>query len=408
MIEFTRASKQRTPNVRIVGLGGAGGRIIELLISEQLEGASFVAMNTDSRILSASSAQEKVQLGASGVGAGGDPDAGYSATNESAAILRESFEGADLVFLCAGLGGGTGSGGAPMVANIARECGATVVSLVTVPFSFEGKRRQEQAQTALSQLSQQAQIVVVYENDRMDSVASAATPANQSFASADSILCQTVRALVTMVRGSGVLRVGLDELETTLRRTDSRCLFGYGESEGDTRAVDALERALRNPLMDRGQMLSEARDIVVHVAGGPDFSLVELGVLMEHVHRHVGENARLHIGVSSDSRLGGKLAVTVISATGTDTEPVRKAKLPPAPVAAPEPRIFESDAEPEPFNEIDEPEPELPLGAAKKGKAQQMQFEPVNRGRFEKSEPTIMDGQDLDVPTFLRKGLRIK
>lgn len=403
MIEFPRASKHRTPNIRVVGLGGAGCRIIERLIADHFEGVSFVAMNTDTRRLAASSAQEKVQLGARGSGAGGDPDVGYAATEESASIIRESFEGAELVFLCVGLGGGTGSGGAPMIANIARQSGATVVALVSLPFSFEHGRR-EQAVVALEQLSQQAQIVVCFENDRMDEVVSESAPASQSFAVADSILCQAIRSLVSMVSGQGELHVGLDELETVLRRADARCLFGYGESDSETRATDALDRALRSPLMNRGQMLSEARDVIIHVAAGPEFSITELRVLMAHAHRHIGENARLHLGVATDLRHGNRLAVTVISATGTDVAPVRK----PAPRHIPVPveRVVEPEAEP--FAEPFETEPELALAGAKKGKAEQMQFEPVNRGRFEKSEPTIVDGQDLDVPTFLRKGLRIK
>lgn len=408
MIEFPRASKQRTPNIKVVGLGGAGGRILEHLAAGHLEGASFVAMNTDARLLAALNVQEKVQIGAGGVGAGGDPDTGYAATEESVAILRESFQGAELVFLCAGLGGGTGSGGAPMIANLARQCGATVVAFVTMPFSIEGKPRREQAQAALAQVSQQAQIVICFENDRMDEAVSAIAPALQSFAMADAILCQAIRALVSLVSGQGVLHVGLDELASALRRTDSRCLFGYGESDSETRAVDALDRALRSPLMKRGQVLADARDVVVHVTAGPGFSLAELGVLMEHAHRHIGENARLHLGVAADSRLGGTLAVTIISATGTDAKPERKANPRSAPAPLPASRNVEGAAKPEPVNELDESEPELTSPTMKEEKAEQMQFEPVNRGRFDKSEPTIVDGQDFDVPTFLRKGLRIK
>jgi cell division protein FtsZ len=412
MIEYPRASKHRPPNVRIAGIGGAGCRVLERLVEEHVEGASFVAMNSDAQLLAASSAPEKIQLGARGVGAGGDPDAGYVAADESASILRESLEGAELVFLCAGLGGGTGSGATPLIANIARQCGATVVSLVTLPFRFEGRRRQEQAQAALAQLGQQSQLVLCFENDRMGEMISDAAPAHQSFAMADTILTQAVRALISVVRGHGLLHVGLDELTTTLRRTDGRCLFGHGESDSDARATDALDRALRSPLMNRGQMLAEARDVVIHVAAGAELSVVELGALMEHAQRHVGENTRLHLGIANDSRLGRRLAVTVISSTGSDiVEPVQKQsrKLAPLPVPAYTPA---PEQEQEPFNEIDEPAPyEEPVSApveGKKGRVEQMQFEPVNRGRFEKSEPTIVDGQDLDVPTFLRKGLRIR
>ena len=412
MIEFPRATKQPNPRIRVVGLGGAGCRVLERLIAEHLEGASFVAMNTDAQLLGESSAQERLQLGVRGVGAGGDPDAGYAATDESAATLRESFEGAELVFLCTGLGGGTGSGGAPLVANIARQCGAVVVALATLPFGFEGKLRRQQADAALGELVKQAQVVLCFENDRMGEFVAPTAPATQAFAMADTILCQAIRALTSIVNGRGLFHVGLDEIVTVLRRADARCLFGHGESDSENRAVDAVDRALRSPLMNRGTSLAEARDVVVHVSAGSDLSVAELGVLMGHVQRHVGENARLHLGVASDLRLGKRLAVTVLSATGGDlAEPVRKAerKLP-VPVVAdvPAPPVFESDSEQELFDELDEPEPvQAAQKEVKKGKAEQMQFEPVNRGRFEKSEPTIVDGQDLDVPTFLRKGLRL-
>ncbi len=409
MIEFPRAKKQRTPNIRVIGLGGAGSRVMERLIVEHLDGVSFVAMNTDAELLAESNADERIQLGASGTGAGGDPDAGYAATEESASVLSESFEGAGLVFLCAGLGGGTGSGGAPLIANIARRCGAVVVAVVSLPFAFE-QGRTEQAQTALSQLVQQAQIVLCFENDRMAEFAAATGPAHQAFAMADTILCQAVRSLTSLVSGEGLLHVGLDELATVLRRTDARCLFGHGESDTETRATDAVERALRSPLMNRGEALKDARDIVIHITAGPELSVAELSVLMDQLQRHTGGDTRFHLGIASDLRMGKKLGVTLIAALGTDAPEAalqQKRKLP-RPLPVPVLPLFESAPDSEPLSESDEPEPtQATVAAQKKGKVEQMQFEPVNRGRFEKSEPTIVDGQDLDVPTFLRKGLRL-
>ncbi len=414
MIEYPRASKNRPPNIRIIGLGGAGSRVLERLIHEHLEGVGFVAMNTDEQDLSASRAPSKVQLGTQGTGAGGDPDAGYDAADESASIIRESLEGSDLIFLCAGLGGGTGSGGAPLISNIARQCGAVVVALVSLPFGFEGKRRQQQADTALKQIGQQAQLVICFENDKMRDLVEPTAPAHEAFALTDGILCQAIRSLVSIVTGRGLLQVGLDELATVLHRKDARCLFGHGESDSESRAVDALERALRSPLMNLGQMFAEARDVIVHVAAGPEITVPEVSMLMEQVQRHVGEHVRLHLGVSADARMGRRLSVTIISATGSDpAEPIRKPerkaerKIPVA-AATRQDEEFEGEPEPELFRELSEPEALEAAQAAKKEKVEQMQFEPVNRGRFEKSEPTIVDGQDLDIPTFLRKGLRLK
>ncbi len=380
-----------------------------------LEGASFVAMNTDAALLAASSAREKLQLGSNGNGAGGDPDTGYAAAEESAEILRESFKDAELLLLCAGLGGGTGSGAASLIASIARDCGATVVALVTMPFTFEGKRRREQAEAAIEELSRHAQIVLCFENDRMSELAEDGASAHQAFASADVVLCDAIRAIVSMVNSNGLLHTGLDELANALRRADSRCLFGHGVSDSAERAVDAVEAALKSPLMERGRMLAEAGDIVVHVSAGSDFTLAELGLVMEQVERHINDHARLHLGVSHDERLGARLSVTIISATGSD-EPVQKAVR-----KTPQPAVMPAVREPAPRKDAQSAVSlfggagesvagdDLEMQAtAKKAKAEQMQLEPVSRGRFEKSEPTIADGQDLDIPTFLRKGLRLK
>ena len=411
MIELPRTPKTKRPVIRIAGVGRSGCIVLEALMEGHVDGAGFVAMNTDAALLAASSAREKVQLGARGTGAGGDPDEGFTAAEESAQIVRESMEGVDLLLLCAGLGGGTGSGAAPMIANIANGCGATVVALVTMPFSFEGKRRREQADTALEELSRQAQMVLCFENDRMSDLAGEDEPAHHAFSAADAVLCDAIRAIVGMVNGGGLLHTGLDELSNALRRADSRCLFGHGSSDSAERAVEAVEAAVENRLMDRGRMLAEARDIIVHVAAGRSLTIIELGVVMEQIQRHISDHARLHLGVSADDRLGGRLAVTIISATGSDPvepaqKPVRKAPVAsvlPAPVvqreAVPAPSLFGAAG-------VDDDD-DLHAGG-KIAKAEQMQFEPVSRGRFEKSEPTIVDGQDLDIPTFLRKGFRLK
>jgi cell division protein FtsZ len=410
MIEYPRATNQRPPRVRIVGVGGAGCRVLERLLADHVEGASFIAMNSDAQLLGASSAPEKVQLGARGVGAGGDPDVGYTATDESAAIIRESLEGAQLVILCAGLGGGTGTGGVALIANIARQCGAVVAALVTLPFSFEGKRRTQQADGALSDLLQQAQLVVCFENDRMSELATVNDPAHQAFAMADKILAQTIRAISALATTRGVLNVGLDELSTVLRRTDARCLFGFGESDSESRGVDAIERALRSPLMKRGELLADTREVLVHVVASPDLTVVELGIIMEQVHRHVSEKTRVHLGVASDDRMGRRLSVSILSALGTDVaDAVPKPVRPSIPQAMAQP-VFESAPDSELFPETDTASsvPGAAQRDGKKEKVEQMQFEPVNRGRFEKSEPTMVDGHDFDVPTFLRKGLRLK
>ncbi len=411
MIELPRTPKSKRPVIRIAGVGRSGCIVLEALMDGHVDGARFVAMNTDASLLAASGAREKVQLGTRGTGAGGDPDEGYTAAEESAQIVRESMEGVDLLILCTGLGGGTGSGATPTIANIAHECGATVVAVVTLPFSFEGKRRRQQAEAALEELSRQARMVLCFENDRMSDLAGEDASAHHAFSAADGVLCDAIRAIVGMVNGSGLLHAGLDELSNALSRADSRCLFGHGSSDSGDRAVEAVEMALQSPLMDCGQMLAEARDIVVHVAAGPGLTLAELGAVMEQVQRHINDHARMHLGVSADDRFGDRLEVTIISATGSDPvepaqKPVRRTPVASV-VATPAPQ---RDAVPAPslFGAIGADDDDDVHSGGKKAKVEQMQFEPVSRGRFEKSEPTIVDGQDLDIPTFLRKGFRLK
>lgn len=434
MIEFTRSSSQPAPTIKVIGLGGAGGNVLDRLVLDGFDASSAVAMNTDVQTLNGSVVGEKVHLGQKttrGLGTGGDPEVGYAAAEETAEEIAAALAGAQLVFICAGLGGGTGSGAAPLVAHLARKAGAMVIAFVTLPFSFEGKRRHAQALDALAQIEEQANLVVCFENDRMGEASSPSAGIQQAFVAADAVLSQSIRSIAGLVEQRGWVSVGLDDLAVVLRRQQARALYGYGESDGPNRAHEALERALRCPLMDKGKLLADAHSVLVHVAGGSELTLNEVSVLMEEFNRHISDGTRINFGVSTDARYGRKLCVSILSSTG---EALVSAQAKPAvpKLSAPEKKedlfekketapIFEADQEPEPFEELEEPEPVKPAAKAapkpaptkapapkKEEKAEQMSLEPVNRGRFDKGEPTIVDGEDLDVPTFLRKNLKVK
>jgi cell division protein FtsZ len=457
MITLNRPSSQTAPDIRILGLGGAGGNAIDRLILDGVENATAIALNTDIQALNGCVAPRKIHLGKTttrGLGTGGDPEIGYEATEEAADEINAAIDGADMVFLCAGLGGGTGSGGAPLVAHLARKAGAVVITFATMPFSFEGKRRATQAAESLAQLEEQSDLVICFENDRMSEAVAPATGIQQAFLAADQTLSQSIRVLSTLVRRTGLINIGLDELASALRLQRPRCLFGYGESDGANRTHEALQRALKSPLMDKGRLLADTHAVIVHVAGGPDLTLNEITVLMDEFNRHIGDNTRVNFGLTTDPKLGKRLCVTIISSTAQAPAVTNPAIRPavarqslPAPVeqfvpVKMEKPVFEIEPEPEPEPVVParpkEPEPEpqpvpkiVPLppihftansgqpkrtstqekaaaAARKEEKAEQMQLEPVNRGRFEKAEPTIVDGQDLDVPTFLRKNLKVK
>ena len=220
------------------------------------------------------------------------------------------------IFICAGLGGGTGSGAAPVVAQLAREAGSLVIVFATLPFSFEGKRRATQAQEALAQLTAAANAVICFENDRMGDMVAPKAGIHQAFAFADTMISQSVRSIVNLIQRPGLIRIGFDDLLSALRSQTGRCLFGYGESDSDNRAHDALTQALKNPLMDKGRMLADASNVLVQVAGGPGMTLSEVEILMNELGRHVRDHTQILFGTAVDGRMGNRLSVTILSSIG--------------------------------------------------------------------------------------------
>jgi cell division protein FtsZ len=477
-IEFSEASAP----IKIVGIGGAGGSVVDRIQLDGIAAADCVVINTDGQALASSVAPQRIQIGhgvTRGLGAGGDPEMGYQAAEESAEELRGAVGGGSAVFLCVGLGGGTGSGAAPLVAQCAREQGALVVVFATMPFSFEGRRRQAQAQEALDALRQRADLVVCFDNDRMADGVAPKAAIQEAFAAADRMISQSVRSLAALLRRPGMIRAGVADLATVLRGRDARCLFGFGTGSGGNRAHEALEGALKSPLMDSGRIFAEVGDVIVNVAGGDDLTLKEVEVLMNELNRHIHNHTRIFFSTAVDSSLVGRLEVVLISATGqvsgsaggtagvastvsiqvarpveqkipvqSDSPKGRTGEEAPTAEEAPivqsvsvsggeveeEPPVIEGSGEGarasggretevavEPQDSVVAGETtgrEARMAAARarvgvreagalrrEARHEQMQFEPVARGRFEKSEPTVVDGQDLDVPTFLRRNV---
>src|SRR5437016_9249494 len=446
--------------IKIVSVGGAGLNALDRIVLDGLEGAEVLAVNTDVQSLASSVAAHKVQLGRTvtrGLGAGGDPELGYQAAFESTEEIREALTGARMIFICAGLGGGTGSGAAPYVAHLAREAGALVLAFATLPFAFEGRRRNAQAREALGRLNEIANAVVCFENDQMGDMVAPHAGIHQAFSKADTTISQSIRSIVNLIQRPGLIRIGFDDLLAALRSRNGRCLFGFGESDSDNRAHDALAQALKDPLMDRGRMLADAIRVLVQVAGGPGMTLSEVEILMQELGRHVNEETQILFGTAVDGRMEDRLSVTIISSFTADIDSIPQQIQPPqssvpaiasvwaqpqdaspkidiepeatpmetsqpaetmaieepAPVGTawmqpsmhnkPEPRLSTPQTNPVPIKE-GKPSPEKNVQA----KQEVLQFEPVTRGRFEKSEPTIVEGEDLDVPTYLRKKIKVK
>src|SRR5216110_3918587 len=249
---YSLPERQEEPiPIKVVGVGSAGSNALDRVLLDGMDKNDLISINTDVQALASSVAARKIQLGRSsthGLGTGGDPELGYQAAIESADEIRQAIAGARMIFICAGLGGGTGSGAAPYVAQLAREAGSLVVAFVTLPFSFEGKRRAAQAREALARLNQVANTVICFENDQMGDMVPAKAGIHQAFATADIMVSQSVRSIVNLIQRPGLVRIGFDDLLAALRSRNGRCLFGFGESDSDNRAHDALTQALRNPL----------------------------------------------------------------------------------------------------------------------------------------------------------------
>jgi len=324
MISYSREQQNMIPtsSVKIVGLGGAGANMLERVALDGLDGAELLALNTDLRTLSGCVANEKIQLGRNltkGLGAGGDPELGQQAMLESESEVRAALKGRRIVFICVGLGGGTGSGAAPILTRIAREEGAFVVVFATMPFAFEGLRRREQAEIALNELAVLSNALVTFDNNRMGELVLAKQGIHEAFSAADKMICESIKAVIRLVVRPGLINVGLDDLMSALRTNRSRCLFGSGLASGKDRAARALRNALSSPLLDQGALLKEARTVLVHLSGGEDLTLYEIELLMKSLQKYVPEQAHVLFGAAIDPSMGENLSITLISALPEDS-----------------------------------------------------------------------------------------
>lgn len=316
--------------VAVIGIGGAGAAVVDQLAVDGIKGAELASMNSDVRALEAGLVPRKVQLGrmlTQGLGCGGDPELGEEAAAATMEEIAGVVAGRRIVFLCVGLGGGVGSGAGPVVARAAREAGATVVVFASMPFGFEGRRRRQQAGDALEVLRGHANALITFESDRMGEAVLPEKGIAGAFEVADRTMGQSIRAVGSLVNQAGLIGIGMEDLMDALRHADSRCLFGYGEAEGEGRAGRALELALESPMVDRGERLREARQVLVHICGGKSLTLFEIEGLMKDLGRHVGEGTQIRFGAAVDGGYGEAVSVTVISLAGVEEvvkEPVKK------------------------------------------------------------------------------------
>ena len=306
-----------TRKIRVLGVGGAGSNILDRALLDGIDHVELTTANTDVQSLTGSVANQKIQLGRNltrGLGSGGDPELGLAAAEESCEEIQSVVAGCDIVFVCAGLGGGTGSGAAPFIAKLAPEAGALALVLVTMPFTFEGRRRCAQAAASLQLIRENCRIAVIcFENDRMAELTLPRMGIHEAFAAADVTISQSIRAIANLLLRPGLIRLGFDDICSVLRDGDARALFGFGEADGENRAHDALVKSLRNPLMHRGEMLANATNVIVQIRGGANVTLGEVGIVMEELNRHVSDRTQLMMGIAIDGTMGSRLSVSVFT-----------------------------------------------------------------------------------------------
>ncbi len=327
MIEFVE-NEGSGAQLRILGIGGAGGNAINTMISGGLSGVDFIVANTDAQALRVNLAPTKIQLGSEltkGLGAGANPEIGRNATLESEDELRQHLVGADMVFVTAGMGGGTGTGGAPIAARLAKESGALTVGVVTKPFLFEGRRRMRQADTGIRELKENVDTLICIPNQRLLAVASRSQPLIEAFHTADEVLLQAVRGISDLIMVSGLINLDFADVRTIMAEM-GMAIMGAATASGEGRAEEAARRAIASPLLE-DISISGARGVLLNVTGGRSLTLHEVNEAAELIHEEADEDANIIFGAVIDETLDDEVFITII-ATGFNEPELEQPKTP--------------------------------------------------------------------------------
>ncbi len=317
------------PTITVVGVGGAGGNAVNNMISSQLEGVNFVVANTDAQAVDFSLTERTIQLGANitrGLGAGANPDIGRAAAEEARDEIASHIEGSNMVFITAGMGGGTGTGAAPVVARIAKDMGILTVAVVTKPFQFEGHHRMRLAEAGLKELQDYVDTLIVIPNQNLFRLANERTTFADAFKMADEVLHSGVRGVTDLMIKPGMINLDFADLSTVMREM-GKAMMGTGEAIGDRRAIEAAEAAISNPLLD-DISLKGARALLVNITGGMDMTLFEVDEAMNRIRDEVDSEANIIFGSTFNSEMEGKMRVSVV-ATGIDAQTAQQPKAAP-------------------------------------------------------------------------------
>jgi cell division protein FtsZ len=310
--------------IKVIGVGGGGGNAVNRMARVGLDGIEFIVANTDRQALEHNAASVKIQIGGKltkGLGAGADPNVGRNAALEDTEKIIQALDGADMIFVTTGLGGGTGTGAAPVIASLPSELGALTVAVVTKPFKFEGKKRMLQADRGLEQLRDCVDTIITIPNERLLTIIDRSTPLTDAFGTADDVLRQAIQGISDLILVPGLINLDFADVKTIMSGMGF-AMMGTGVAEGDSRAIEAAQRAISSPLLE-GASVNGARGVIINVTGGPDLSLVEVSDASTIVQEAADEDANIIFGAVVDPSLKGKVKITVI-ATGFDAHMAAK------------------------------------------------------------------------------------
>jgi cell division protein FtsZ len=388
---FTYVDSEKSAKLKVIGVGGAGGNAVNNMIAAKLMGVKFIAANTDAQALETSNAPIKLQLGqelTEGLGAGANPDVGRQAAVESEDAIRDALKESHMVFITAGLGGGTGTGAAPVIAEICKDIGALTVAVITKPFSFEGRKRSKQAEEGIGTLKKVVDTAITIPNDRLRGVASKNATMLEMFRKADEVLLHSVKGITDLIMMPGLVNLDFADVKTTMSKA-GMAIMGIGSASGENRAVLAAERAISHPLLE-DVSVAGAKGVLMNITSSSDLTMEEMTEASDRIYNEVGEEADIIWGTVVDDSLGDEIRVTLI-ATGIGTEKDEK----------------------EPLRDMSTRGKVRDLTAAELKNSTDLEVPTFIRQKEAVGESTgatyrgykgiVLDSGDLEIPTFLRR-----
>ena len=391
-----------TARIKVIGIGGGGGNAVNTMIGAKLGGVDFMVANTDAQSLEASQAPVRIQLGGmvtKGLGAGANPEIGRRAALEDQEMIREYLDGSDMIFITAGMGGGTGTGGAPVLARVAREVGALTVGVVTKPFIFEGKKRMRQAEEGIEELKASVDTLIVIPNQRLLSIAAKTTTMLEAFHKADDVLLQAVRGISDLIITPGLINLDFADVRTVMAEM-GLALMGASSATGENRAIEAAQRAISSPLLE-DISIQGARGVLINITGGPDLCLHEVNEAASMIQEEAHDDANIIFGAVIDESLTDEIRITVIATGFGEAREEKKAAPAPVPnvanIASAAPKNRKVVHLGTIVDDLD-----TPTWQRKKSGSEEVETVTLKPNNFEFSNKEE-DDDKYDIPTFLRR-----